>query len=190
MALFRKNINQDLFLQFPDGTVIDSQEDFDRLMKEFTFTPTSMSNWQLHKSDIKAMADASTKLLMIGLNDEPFFAFGPVKLFRFPKDYNEYIADAVLTPKHLVVYYQKNLLKPDILILPLLNLSGISSLGPWSAEFNFKNAIYMSRKGTYKIADAFLGLSERFGKDGHANRRSITLIKSLGDTLNEINRSL
>jgi hypothetical protein len=187
MGLFSKSEkSKGLFLQFPDGSVVNSQSDVDRLMSDFTFTPSTMNDWRLNAPDTQALVDASAKLYLAGLNEEPIFAFGPVKLSNFPKSHNEYIADGVLTPNYLIVYYQKNILKPDILILPLLNLSGLNSLGTWSAEFNFKNGIHIDKSGTYEMAETFIGLSERLGKDGQANRRSVTFMKSLGNTLNEV----
>lgn len=187
MGLFsRSEKNKGLFLQFPDGSTVDSQSDADRLFSDFTFTPSTKDNWRLNSPDIEALADASAKLFSVGLNEEPIFAFGPVKLMSFPKIHNEYIAHAVLTPNYLIVYYQKNLLRPDFLILPLLNFSGLTSLGTWSAEFSIRNGIHIDKTGSHEMAETFIGLSERLGKDGQANRRSVTLMTSLGKTLDEV----
>jgi len=175
-----------LFVQFPDGSVAVSQSDMDRLMSEFTFTPSTISNWTLQKPDIDAVALASARLASIGVLDELFFAFGPVQLKQFPKSHNEYIADAILTPNYLIIYYQRNLLVPDFLILELTNLSGLSSTGPWSAQFNFKNGILRQKKGSFKMEETYFELSERLGKDGQANRRSVTFMRSLANTLNEV----
>ena len=175
-----------LYIQFPDGSEVSSQNDMDRLFSEYSFTPSTMSNWRLQKPDVDAVSTASAKLFSIGLNDESFFAFGPVQLTEFPKSHNTYIADAILTPNYLIIYYQKNLLLPDFLILPLLNLTGLSSTGPWSAEFNFQNGIHKDKKGTFEMSETFFGLSERLGKDGQANRRSVTFMRSLANTLNEV----
>lgn len=166
--------------------MVSNQEDMDRLFAEYSFTPSTISNWRLERPDIDAIASASAKLAAIGFNDETMIAFGPVQLSGFPKRHNEYIADAILTPNLLVIYFQKNLLVPDYLILPLLNLSGLTSTGPWSAQFNFRNGIHREKKGVFEMAETFFELSERLGKDGHANRRSITFMRSLANTLNEI----
>lgn len=186
MGLFSKKPGQDsLFFQFPDGSAIRSQEDLDRLMSEFSFTPSTLDRWRLHPIDINATAEASTRLMSIGLNEELIVALGPVMLKAFPKYYNVYIAHGILTPNYLVIYYYKRPLQLDYLILPLLNLSGLTSTGPWSAEFNFRNGIHQDKSGIYEMADTFLVLSERLGKDGQENRRSVTLMKSLAITLNE-----
>jgi hypothetical protein len=190
MGLFWKNKNEKkLFLLFPDGSEVSNQSDIDRLLNEYSFTPSTLDKWRLQNPDIDAIASASAKLWSIGFNDEPIVAFGPVLLRSFPKAYNEYIADAVLTSNYLVIYYQKGILKPDFLILPILNISGITGTGPWSAQFNFKNGIHQEKSGTFEMAETFFELSERLGKDGHANRRSVTFMRSLADTLTEIGKS-
>ena len=187
MGLFsRSEKNKGLFLQFPDGSVVSSQSDADRLFSDFTFTPSTMDKWSLNAPDTEALANASAKLFSVGLNEEPIFAFGPVTLMNFPKNHNEYIADAVLTPNYLIVYYQKNLLKPDFLILPLLNFTSLTSLGTWSAEFSIRNAMHIDKTGIHEMAETFVGLSERLGKDGQANRRSVTFVRSLAKTLDEV----
>ena len=58
-----------LFLQFPDGTTVESQSDADRMMSEFTFTPATMRNWTLPKPDTEACGEVSGKLFGLGLND-------------------------------------------------------------------------------------------------------------------------
>ena len=177
-----------LFVQFPDGSVVGSKSDMDHLMSKFTFTPKTIKKWRLSEPDIDAISLASARIASIGFTDETIIAFGPVQLKEFPKSHNSYIADAVLTPEFLIIYYQRKLLVPDYLILPLLNLSGLSSTGPWSAQFNFTDGIYREKKGIFEMAETFFELSERLGKDGQANRRSITFMRSLADTLNEVHR--
>ena len=187
MGLFSKKPGLDnLFLQFPDGSEVRSKEDLDRLFSEFTFTPSTLDRWRLQMVDNKATAEASVRLMSIGFNDESIMALGPVRLEEFPKSHNVFSAEGILTPNYLIVYYYKSPLKLDYLILPLLNLSGLTSTGPWSAEFNFKNGIHQDKSGTYEMAETFFHLSERIGRDGQANRRSVTLMKSLANTLTEI----
>jgi len=140
MGLLRRNKKEkNLFLLFPDGSEVGNKSDIDRLFNEFAFTPSTLGEWRLQKPDIDALASASAHLWSIGFNEEPIVAFGPVLLKGYPKTYNEYISDAVLTSNYLVIYYQKGILKPDFLILPILNISGITGTGPLSAQFNFKN---------------------------------------------------
>ena len=187
MGLFsKKHGSQNLFLQFPNGSEISSKEDLDRLMSEFTFTPSTLNRWRLQPIDNKAYAEASARLWSIGFNEESIMALVPVRLKEFPKSHNVYDADGVLTPNYLVIYFSKSPLKMDYLILPLINLSGLTSIGPWSADFNFKNGIHQDKTGTYEMAETFFHLSERLGRDGQSNRRSVTLMKSLANTLNEI----
>ena len=187
MGLFGKKPGRDnLYLQFPNGAAVESQQDLDRLMSEFTFTPSTLDQWRLQPVDTKAIAEASTRLWSIGFNEESIMAFGPVRLGEFPKSHNVYDAEAVLTPNYLVIYFYKSPLKLEFLILTLLNLSGLTSTGPWSAEFNFKNGIHQEKTGTFEMAETFFTLSERLSKDGQANRRSVTLMKSLANTLNEV----
>jgi len=177
-----------LFVQFPDGSVIDSQADMDRLMSKFTFTPKTIKKWRLFEPDIHAISLASARMASIGFDDETIIAFGPVHLMGFPKDHNSYTADAILTPGFLIIYYQKRL-APDFLILSLRNLSGLTSTGPWSAQFSFKNGIIQERQGTFEMAETFFELSEKLGKDGQANRRSITFMRSLANTLSEVHQN-
>jgi hypothetical protein len=187
MGLFSKKPGLDnLFLQFPDGSEVGSKQDMDRLMSEFTFTPSTLERWRLQPVDNKATAEASARLWSIGFNEESIMAFGPVRLREFPKSHNVYDAEGILTPNYLIIYYYKSPLKLDYLILPLLNLSGLTSTGPWSAEFNFKNGIHQDKSGTFEMAETFFVLSERLSKDGQSNRRSVTLMKSLANTLNEV----
>jgi len=187
MGLFSKKPGLDnLFLQFPDGSEISSKEDLDRLFSDYTFTPSTLDRWRLQSVDIKATTDASAVLRSIGLNEESIMALGPVRLKEFPKSHNNYDAAGVLTPNYLVIYYYKSPLRLDYLILPLLNLTGLTSTGPWSAEFNFKNGIHQDKSGTFEMAETFFALSELLSKDGQANRRSVTLMKSLANTLNEV----
>ena len=189
MGLFRKSEEKSkLFLQFPDGSTIGSQSDMDRLMADYCFTPSTTENWRLSAPDTEAIAEASARLASIGFNEEPFFAFGPVQLTDFPKSRNNYIANAVLTPNYLIVYYQKNLLAPNFLILPLVGCLGFNGTGPWSAQFIFKKGIHRFKSGAEEKSDIHFGLSERLGKDGHANRRSVTFMRSLGNTLDEVHR--
>ena len=183
---FFGNKEDELFLQFPDGKAAGNQSDIDRMFKEFTLTPTTMGNYVIPKPDIQAWASASAKLFSLGLNDEPFFACGPVRLFHFPKEHNEYIAGAILTPNYLIVSFQKGILQTDYLILPLMNFSGLTSTGPWSANFNCMNGMHRDKNGLFEMAETYFGLSERLGKDGQANRRSVTLMKSLSMTLSEL----
>ena len=187
MGLFSKKPGLDnLFLQFPDGSEISGKEDLDRLFSEFTFTPSTLDRWRLQSVDIKATADASAVLWSIGFNEETIMALGPVRLKEFPKSHNNYDAAGVLTPNYLIIYYYKTPLRLDYLILSLLNLTGLTSTGPWSAEFNFKNGVHRDKSGTFEMAETFFVLSELLSKDGQANRRSVTLMKSLANTLKEV----
>jgi hypothetical protein len=189
VGFFRKtDVKSGLFLQFPDGSIIESQSDMDRLMSDHSFTPSTSENWRLNASDTEAIAEASAMLASIGFNEEPFFAVGPVQLKDFPKSRNTYIANAILTPNYLIVYYQKNLLVPDFLILPLVACLGMNGTGAWSAQFIFKKGIHRFKSGAEEKSDLHFGLSERLGKDGQANRRSVTFMRSLGNTLDEVHR--
>lgn len=63
MGLFKKKPGLDnLFLQFPDGSEVGSKEDMDRLMSDFTFTPSTLDRWRLQPVDSKATVDASAVL--------------------------------------------------------------------------------------------------------------------------------
>ena len=187
MGLFNKKPGLDnLYLLFPDGSEVGNKQDMDRLMSEFTFTPSTLDVWRLQPVDIKAITEASVRLMRIGFNEESIIAFGPVRLREFPKSHNVYDAQGILTPNYLVIYYSKSPFKLDYLILPLLNLSGLTSTGPWSAEFNFKNGRHQDESGTFEMAETFFVLSEKLSKDGHANRRSVTLMRSFANTLSEL----
>lgn len=189
MGLFSGNQNnKGLFVQFPDGSTVGNKADMDRLMSDYVFTPSTISKWRLERGDIDAIASASANLAGIGILDESIISIGPVQLNGFPNSYNEYVADAILTTNFLIIYYQKSLFVPDYLILNLLNLTGLSSTGPWSAQFSFRDGIHREKKGIFEMAETYFELSERIGKDGHANRRSITFMKSLANTLNEVNQ--
>lgn len=187
MGLFSKKPGLDnLFLQFPDGSEISSKNDLDRLMSEFTFTPSTLDRWRLQSADSKATAEASARLWSIGFNEETIMALGPVRLREFPKSHNTYDAEGVLTPNYLIIYYYKSPLRLDYLILPLVALSGLTSTGPWSANLNFEKGIHRDKSGTFELMQIFFELSEKLSKDGQANRRSVTLMRSLANTLNEI----
>jgi hypothetical protein len=74
----------------------------------------------------------------------------------------------------------------DFVIVELTNASGLTPTGPWSGIFNFKNGIHFYKKGAFEMAETYFELEERLGKDGHANRRSITVMNSLAKSLIEL----
>ena len=74
----------------------------------------------------------------------------------------------------------------DFVIVELTNASGLPPTGPWSGIFNFKNGIHFYKKSAFEMAETYFELEERLGKDGHANRRSITVMNSLAKSLIEL----
>jgi hypothetical protein len=180
-----------LFLLFPDGREVKSAEDLDELRKLSQFSPLKMESWTLATVDFDAFSHAASKLAMLGIpGNETIVAFGPILVRDFPDDGDEYVADAVLTINRLVIYYNlRSFLRPQFLIVELSKASGLTSLGPWSAKFNFRDGLEIDHKGrAFEIKETYFEIAERFGRDGHANRRSVSLIDSFAKTLNELHR--
>jgi len=176
-----------LYLLFPDGREVLSQTDIQNLRENYSYSPSTLNKWSLHKVDIKSCTDAAGILASVGISpNESIIAFGPVKLYEYPKSYNEYISRAVLTQFHLVINYHSAPLKVEYLIVKIENITGLTNHGGWTATFSFKEGTHIKRNKIFNMPSTYFGLSELFGKDGHENRRSITLIDSLAKTLNEI----
>ena len=191
MGFLRKDRKEEnLFLLFPDGREMRTKEDLDDLRASSAFTPSQMSEWVLQPSDIDSFAKAAAKLMEIGVpHNESIISVGPVTLLRFPKEFNEYSAEAILTVEHLVIFYQKRLLYPNFLVIPLRNAFGLTVTGPWSALFNFSYVTFIDKDKSSSIESTFFELRERMGKDGHENRRSIAVMDSLAKTLAELGNS-
>jgi hypothetical protein len=191
MGFLRKDKEEEnLFLLFPDGREVRTKEDVDDLRASSAFTPSQMSEWVLQPSDIDSFAKAAAKLMEIGVpHNESIISVGPVTLLRFPKEFNEYSAEAILTVEHLVIFYQKRLLYPNFLVIPLRNAFGLTVTGPWSALFNFSYVTFIDKDKSSSIESTFFELRERMGKDGHENRRSIAVMDSLAKTLAELGNS-
>jgi hypothetical protein len=191
MGFLRKDKKEEnLFLLFPDGREVRTKEDVDDLRASSAFTPSQMSEWVLQPSDIDSFAKAAAKLMEIGVpHNESIISVGPVTLLRFPKEFNEYSAEAILTVEHLVIFYQKRLLYPNFLVIPLRNAFGLTVTGPWSALFNFSYVTFIDKDKSSSIESTFFELRERMGKDGHENRRSIAVMDSLAKTLAELGNS-
>ena len=188
MGIFKKSNKDKLYLLFPEGREVKSQDDFNEIRNNFSFSPSNLNNWRLHKVDIEAFAEASAKIASIGMpTEETIIAFGPVKMYEYPKSHNEYIAEAILTKSVLVVYYYYGVPTiPEYLIVELKDISGLTSHGGWRAAFSFKRGTHIKKGKLYEVKAPYFVLTELLGKDGHKNRRSITLIDSLAKTLNEI----
>ena len=191
MGFLRKDKKEEnLFLLFPDGREVRTKEDVDDLRASSAFTPSQMSEWVLQPSDIDSFAKAAAKLMEIGVpHNESIISVGPVTLLRFPKEFNEYSAEAILTVEHLVIIYQKRMLYPNFLVIPLRNAFGLTVTGPWSALFNFSHVTFIDKDKPSLIESTFFELRARMGKDGHENRRSIAVMDSLAKTLAELGKS-
>jgi len=187
MGIFKKSNKDNLFLLFPDGREVKSPDDFKEIREKYSFSPSTLADWRLHKVDIKPCSDAAAVLASVGIpSNESIIAFGPVKLYEFPKSHNEYIAKAVLTPLNLVIYYYPAPIKLEYLIVRLQDITGLTTHGSWTATFSFNKGTHIKKKKIFELHSTYFGLSEILGKDGHENRRSVTLIDSLAKTLNEI----
>jgi hypothetical protein len=189
MGIFKKSNKDNLFLLFPDGREAKSQEDIKELRNKYSFSPATLKDWRLNKVDIEPYADAAAKLASIGIpSDETIIAFGPVKIYEYPKSHNEYTAEAILTVSTLVIYYYYGgPIVPEFFIVELKDISGLTSHGGWSAAFSFKRGAHIKKGKIFEVNTPYFVLSELLGKDGHKNRRSVTLIDSLAKTLNKIN---
>ena len=188
MEIFGKSKKDILFLLFPDGREVQSQDDFNEIRHKYSFSPGTLNDWRLHKVDIDAYSEAAGKLFSIGISsDESIIACGPVKLYEYPKSHNEYIARAILTPSALIIYYNVGPIRPEFLIVELKNISGLTNHGGWTGTFSFKAGVHIKKGKVFEVTAPYFGLSELLGKDGHENRRSVTLIDSFAKTLNELN---
>jgi len=189
MSIFSKpKKTKSFFALFPDGREVKSGQDLKELRENSSFSPSTLNDWKLHKVDIEAFAEAAAKIASIGIpSDETIIAFGPVKLCKYPKPYNEYTAEAILTTSALVIYYYYGSpIIPEFFIVELKDISGLTSHGGWSADFSFKRGAHIKKGKIFEVNTPYFHLTELLGKDGHKNRRSVTLIDSLAKTLNEL----
>ena len=189
MGLFSKTNKAKSFLAlFPDGREVQSGQDLKELRENFSFSPSTLNNWQLHKVDIESFAEASAQIASLGIpSDETIIAFGPVKLCEYPQSHNEYIAEAILTISTLVVYYYSRVtIIPEYFIVELNDISGLTNHGGCTAAFSFEKGAHIKKGKIFEVNTPYFVLSELLGKDGHKNRRSVTLIDSFAKTLNEI----
>ena len=159
-----------------------------QIRSKYSFAPSTMNEWRLNKVDVDSFAKAAAQIASLGIpSDETIIAFGPVKLYEYPKPHNEYIAEAILTTSTLVIYYYYGAIPiPQYFIVELNEISGLTSKGTWIAAFSFKRGTHIKKGKMFEIRTPYFVLSELLGKDGHKNRRSVTLIDSLAKTLNEI----
>jgi hypothetical protein len=188
MGIIGKSKKDNLFLLFPDGREVKSEDDIKEIRDKYSFSPSIIDKLRLHKVDTEAYVEASTKIVYLGLSsEETILAFGPVKIYEYPKSYNEYIAEAILTTSNLIVYYFVGAMRPEFLVVELEDITGLTSHGVWTAAFSFKAGVHIKKGKIFEVAAPYFVLSELLGKDGHKNRRSVTLIDSLAKTLNELN---
>jgi hypothetical protein len=191
MGIFGKSKKDNLFLLFPDGREVKSEDDIKEIRNKYSFSPLTIDKLRLHKVDTEAYVEASTKIVYLGLSsEETILAFGPVKIYEYPKSHNEYIAEAILTTSKLIVYYFIGVMRPEFLVVELEDITGLTSHGGWTAAFSFKTGVHIKKDKTFEVKAPYFVLSELLGKDGHKNRRSVTLIDSLAKTLNELNLEL
>ena len=189
MGLFSKtNKANSFFALFPDGREVKSGQDLKELRENFSFSPSTLNRWTIHKVDMEPFAKAAAQIASLGIpSDESIIAFGPVKLYEYPKSHNEYIAEAILTISTLVIYYYYGAsIIPEYFIVELNDISGLTSHGGWTAAFSFKRGAHIKKGKIFEVNTPYFVLSELLGKDGHNNRRSVTLVDSLAKTLNEI----
>ena len=187
MGIFGKSKKDNLFLLFPDGREVKSEGDIKEIRNKYSFSPSTIDKLRLHKVDKEAYVEASIKIAYLGLSsEETILAFGPVKIYEYPKSHNEYIAEAILTTSKLIVYYFIGVTRPEFFVVELEDITGLTSQGGWTAAFSFKTGVHIKKGETFKVKAPYFVLSELRGKDGHKNRRSVTLIDSLAKTLNEI----
>jgi hypothetical protein len=189
MGLFSKtNKAKSFFALFPDGREVKSGQDLKELRENFSFSPSTLNRWTIHKVDMEPFAKAAAQIASLGIpSDESIIAFGPVKLYEYPKSHNEYIAEAILTISTLVIYYYYGAsIIPEYFIVELNDISGLTSHGGWTAAFSFKRGAHIKKGKIFEVNTPYFVLSELLGKDGHNNRRSVTLVDSLAKTLNEI----
>ena len=187
MGIFKKSKKDNLFLLFPDGREVKSPDDIKEIRNKYSFAPTTMDEWRLHKVDIDSFAKAAAQIASLGIpSDETIIAFGPVKLYEYPESYNEFIAEAILTKSTLVIYYYYTKLIPEYFIVELNEISGLTSKGTWTAAFSFERGAHIKKGKISEVRTPYFVLSELLGKDGHKNRRSVTLIDSLAKTLKEL----
>jgi len=189
MVFFNKaKKTKTFFALFPDGREVKSGQDLKELRENFSFSPSTLDAWRLHKVDNEAFAEAAAQIASIGIpSNETIIAFGPVKIYEYPKSHNEYIAEAILTKSVLVIYYYYGVtIIPEYLVVELKDISGLTSHGGWRAAFSFKRGAHLEKGRKFDVNAPYFVLSELLGKDGHKNRRSVTLIDSLAKTLNEL----
>ena len=185
--MFGKDKSKNVQFLLPDGREVANQEEFNAMRMEQVITREMYfkSDWSdrvLCKSDIADFLDKSSKIYFLDPQDT-IIAWGPVTLWGFPREYNTWQADAVLTSRSLVVMYQSQLFRPDIFIVEYPENITVMKQSPLKTGYLFSYGVHFTKGKKKVIRPIDFAVSERFGKDGHANRRSLWVLDSLNHIL-------
>jgi len=177
-----------LHLLMPNGTepVINSQQDLNDLFNSWTITPNNISNWRMERIDQDAWIKAATEIFSLGLQNSDggpsIYATGETYISGLEGQYAEMEGKSILTEIFTIISWPY-LLTKNSLVLFHDDIRGIEGTGSTSAEFVYANAIWIKNKKRQETGPVKIYLACKFGKDGQANRRSVTFWNSLAANL-------
>lgn len=186
MGIFRKKARNfsSTPLLMPDGTrpAISSQDDADNLFRSWTLTPETISNWSMEKVDQDAWIKASAEISSLDLQNRegrPIFIYatGDVYISGLEGQLAEMIGESILTELFTIIHWPYGLTR-NSLILVHDQFKGSQSTGSMSAEFHYKNSLWIKKNDAQKTGPIQIYVACRLGKDGQANRRTITFWNS------------
>ncbi len=164
---------------FPNGTLVQNHEELLEVRKMgFSGTPEKLRR-DFHISNdyfLKAVSKASATLYSLNLDSEEIEAFGPLNLGEFPRSHNAWIADGVITKNYLIVYYQKRLLVPDFLVVPIEAVTEFDSQDIFKAAFSGSKCFIIDKSGKYSTHHFYFTLDLIWDKNPIANTLSMWFI--------------
>jgi hypothetical protein len=177
-----------IHLLMPDGTEpsINSQQDVNDLFASWTITPANASKWRMEIADQDEWIRSSTDIFSLGLQNQE----GGPSIYASSETYvsgleglnTEMSGRSILTELFTLVIWPYGLTK-NALVLFHDDVTGIQSAGSTSADFGYRNALWIKNGKPRETGPIEIYLACKFSKDGHANRRAITFWYSLGANL-------
>ena len=190
MGIFSRKPKGDgsINLLLPDGSepVINSQQDVNDLFASWTITPENASDWRMERVDQDEWIKSSTEIFSLGLQNPEggpsIYASGETYMSGLEGLYTEMEGKSILTDIFTLVIWHYGFAK-NALVMFHDDVTGFQSTGSTSAEFGYRNGLWIKNGKPQETGPIDIYLACKFGKDGHANRRAITFWYSLGANL-------
>ncbi len=180
MGIFGKKDNEGFTILLPDGSVphFGGDDDFNKFLEDLAITPEKYGKTEMPRIDMDAYMDASSLLMALGIgtssHTEKIYAFGPIGISSLPGINAEMQGTAVATENYLIVRFPYGL-GLNYFVAPYEEIQEVRSIGPMAVDLTFWNSRYHDKKGRHHLQDHTVFLACKTGKDGHANRRALSL---------------